>query len=81
MSSSCPAASSVAPPSQNRWGLDVGGGTHINHDSLHPLCFGSWISNTRGHMCFNRNNLDWWNYGSDGPSNNNGNARTALYVR
>ena len=75
-------ASSVYPPSDSRWGQDVGGtGTHVNWLSDHPLCFGSWSTSTKGHMCINRNSTDWWNYGKDGATSSNGNAKTALYVR
>jgi cysteine-rich repeat protein len=79
--SACPSASSVYPPSAGRWGEDVGGGTHINYDGAHPLCFGSWLSGTKGHFCYNRNTLDWWNYGTEAASQSNGNAVTALWVR
>jgi hypothetical protein len=78
---SCPSASSVYPPSQNKWGQDVGGGTHINYNSTHPLCFGAWVNPSKGHVCFNRNSWDWWNYGVDGNTSNNGAARTATWVR
>ena len=78
---SCPSASSVYPPSENRWGQDVGGGTHINMDASHPLCFGSWAAGSKGHFCYNRNSFDWWNYGTNAATSGNGSARTALYVR
>lgn len=78
----CPTASSVYPPSENKWGVDVGGGgTHINYAADHPLCFGSWASGTKGHVCINRNQWDWWNYGTDANTTNNPNAHTALYIR
>ena len=77
----CPGASSVYPPSQDKWGQDVGGGTHINYNAQHPLCFGAWINPSKGHVCFNRNSWDWWNYGSSAPAIANGNAVTATFVR
>jgi len=79
--SSCPAASSIYPPSDDRWGDNVGTGTHINFDASHPLCFGSWVGSSKGHFCYNRNSLDWWNFGVDSYTSANGNARTALFVR
>ncbi|PKN54749.1 MAG: hypothetical protein CVU56_24915 [Deltaproteobacteria bacterium HGW-Deltaproteobacteria-14] len=79
----CAAASSLSPPSANQWGVGLGGGTHINYDAAHPLCFGSWVAGSKGHFCYNRNSLDWWNYGpaGDATTSTNGNAHTALYVR
>ena len=77
----CPTASSIYPPSQGKWGVDVGGGTHINYNAQHPLCFGSWISSSKGHFCYNRNSWDWWNYGTSSATSNNGNAKTATFVR
>ena len=78
----CPSASSVYAPSENKWGQDVGGvGTHINMANDHPLCFGSWAQGTKGHVCLNRNQWDWWNYGTDGNAVNNANSKTALYIR
>ena len=80
--STCPSASSVYPPSENKWGVDVGGGgTHINYATDHPLCFGSWATGAKGHLCINRNQWDWWNHGVDSNTINNPNAKTALYVR
>ena len=79
--SSCPSASSIYAPSENKWGQDVGGGTHINWATDHPLCFGSWNTGSKGHMCINRNQWDWWNYGVDAATSSNPNPKTALYVR
>ncbi len=79
---SAPQSSSVAAPSANQWGQNVGGGgTHINMNGTHPLCWGSWTNGTKGHICINRNSTDWWNYGTNGPTSGNGNSRTAVYVR
>ena len=79
--SSCPTASSVHPPSEGKWGQDVGGGTHINFNAQHPLCFGAWINPSKGHVCFNRNSWDWWNYGPDANTYSNANAHTATFVK
>jgi hypothetical protein len=74
-------SSSIYPPSQNRWGQNVGGGTHINGDGAHSLCFGDWNQGGKGHVCINRNSPDWWNYGSQAATNGNGSARVALFVK
>jgi|GEM_PF-925277 len=79
----CPTASSIYPPSDSRWGQDTGGYTHINYNAAHPLCFGDWNQGGKGHFCYNRNTLDWWNHGPSGDPTvyENADAHTALYVR